>query len=377
MDKKKTQDYRPIIGISHGDFNSINYEIMLKALSDMRMNELFSCVIYGSVKACVYYQNLLDMPKVPIYSTNRSNRTHNKKINVLNLTEEDLPFQPGESTKDAGLWAFKSLEKAVDDLSAGYIHALVTAPIDKHNIQSEQFKYAGHTDYLADKFESTNQLMFLVAGNLRIGVVTGHIPIKEVAQHITTTTVLTKINAMHRSLVYDFGIAQPRIAVLGLNPHASDMGLIGDEEQKEILPAIERARAQKMLVYGPYPADGFFASASYKEFDAILAMYHDQGLIAFKTLAFENGVNFTAGLPVVRTSPAHGTAFDIAGKNIASEASLRAAIYLAADILQNRKAYEINNRNPLMPSRFNKNQQDEDISALPDVDDNNDGLRSI
>lgn len=374
MEKRKVYEYRPIIGISQGDFNGINYEIMLKALGDTRINELFSCLIYGSVKACVYYQNLLELPKVPIFATNRSNRTHGKKINVLNITDDELPFKPGESTKEAGLLAFKSLEKAVEDLKAGYIQALVTAPIDKHNIQSADFRYAGHTDYLADKFESDKQLMLLVSNGLRIGVVTGHIPIKEVARHITKQAVLSKINAMHRSLVYDFGIAQPRIAVLGLNPHASDMGLIGNEEQEEILPAIEHAKRQKMQVYGPYPADGFFAANSHQKFDGVLAMYHDQGLIAFKTLAFENGVNFTAGLPVVRTSPAHGTAFDIAGKNIASEVSLREAIYLAADILNNRREYEYNHKNPLQVTRANYNQQDDDLSALPLEEDSNEGL---
>lgn len=365
----KERDERPLIGISHGDINGINYEIILKALEDKRMMEMFNCILYGSPKAINHYQNSLDLPKVSFNKIKRTDRANLKKYNLIQIGNNEIKISTGDSTKEAGLLAYQAIEKAVFDLDKKYIDALVTAPINKHNIQSDQFKYAGHTDYLADVFKTKDYLMLLVANNLRIGVVTGHIPIKEVSHAITTELIISKIKVMQRSLIYDFGIRNPKIAVLGLNPHASDGGVIGIEEEKVIIPAIEKAKRNKILAFGPYPADGFFASSNYENFDGILAMYHDQGLIPFKTLSFDNGVNFTAGLPVVRTSPDHGTAFDIAGKNIASENSLRHAIYLAADILNNRREYDYYSQNPLKTKHQIDQTKDEDISTLPDEND--------
>jgi 4-hydroxythreonine-4-phosphate dehydrogenase len=366
MERKQGKDDRPLIGISHGDINGINYEIILKAFEDNRMMEMFNCILYGSLKAINHYQNTLDLPKVSFNKTNRTDRTHLKKYNIIPVHDKDINIETGKSTAAAGQLAYQALEKAVSDLGRGYIDALVTAPIDKHNIQSEEFKYAGHTDYLADVFETKNYLMLLVANSLRIGVVTGHIPINKVSESLNSELILSKIKVMQQSLLYDFGIRNPKIAVLGLNPHASDGGVIGNEEEKIIIPAIEKAKKEGILAFGPYPADGFFASSNYTAFDGILAMYHDQGLIPFKTLSFEDGVNFTAGLPVVRTSPAHGTAYDIAGKNQASENSLRQAIYLAADIIQNRKEHNYYSKNPLKTKHQLDQTKDEDISNLTD-----------
>jgi len=375
MDKRHQQDERPLIGISHGDINGINYEIILKSLEDTRMNELYNCILYGSSKVVSHYQNSLELPKIHFNIIKRTDKTNIKKYNLIEIGEGDIKIEVGKSTNHAGQLAYKALERAVSDLSRGYINALVTAPIDKHNIQSEEFKYAGHTDYLGDYFKTKDYLMLLVANTLRIGVVTGHIPIKEVSQKINADLIYSKLKVMHKSMVYDFGIRNPKIAVLGLNPHASDGGLIGNEEQTEIMPAIERAQKDHMLVYGPYPADGFFASSNFQKFDAILAMYHDQGLIPFKTLSFKDGVNFTAGLPVVRTSPAHGTALDIAGKGEASESSMRQAIYLASDIIENRKVYDKYGKNPLKTKYAIDQNKDEDISSLlKDQEDTTEGL---
>ncbi|MCK5776443.1 MAG: 4-hydroxythreonine-4-phosphate dehydrogenase PdxA [Bacteroidales bacterium] len=375
MERKRVSDDRPVIGISHGDINGINYEIIIKSLNDPRMTEMFNCVIYGLSKAVSYYQKSLDIPRLEFNKIRRTDQADLKKVNILDITSEEVSFETGKSTKKAGELAYLALEESVSDLSKRHIDALVTAPIDKNNIQSDKFKYAGHTDYLADMFDTKDYLMLLVSGGLRIGVVTGHIPIHDVSAAIKQELILSKLQVLHNSLVYDFGIRNPKIAVLGLNPHASDDGVIGDEEAKEISPAIEKAQQKKMLVYGPYPADGLFASSNYEKFDAILAMYHDQGLIPFKTLAFKDGVNFTAGLPIVRTSPAHGTALDIAGKNIASEDSMRQAIYLAADIVKNRKDHKEDNHNPLRTKYHSDRNKDEDISTLkPQNDDGAEGL---
>jgi len=317
----------------------------------------------------------MELPHLNFNIIKRTDKTNIKKYNLIEIGEGDIKIEVGKSTSQAGILAYKALERAVNDLSRGYIQALVTAPIDKHNIQSDEFKYAGHTDYLGDYFKTKDYLMLLVANSLRIGVVTGHIPIKEVSQKINADLILSKLKVMHKSMVYDFGIRNPRIAVLGLNPHASDGGLIGNEEQTEIIPAIERAQKDHMLVFGPYPADGFFASLNYQKFDAILAMYHDQGLIPFKTLSFKDGVNFTAGLPVVRTSPAHGTALDIAGKGGASETSIRQAIYLASDIIENRRIFDTYGKNPLKTKHAIDQNKDEDISSLlKDQEDTTEGL---
>jgi 4-hydroxythreonine-4-phosphate dehydrogenase len=362
--ERKNNDDRPIIGISHGDINGINYEIIIKVLEDKRIYELYNCVLYGSSKALTHYQTSLGLQPISFQSSKRLEQLSLNSLNLIQINDNEIKIDTGKSTEMAGKMAYEALRKSVSDLSKGDLDALVTAPIDKSNIQSDEFKFAGHTDYLAAVFQTKDYLMFLVSNNLRVGVVTGHIPISKVAETITTELIMSRLMVMHKSLKIDFGIRNPRIAVLGLNPHASDSGLIGNEEEKKILPAIEKAQRDKMLVYGPYPADGFFASDAFQKFDGILAMYHDQGLIPFKSFSFKDGVNFTAGLPVVRTSPDHGVAFDIAGKNKASEDSLRQAIYLAAEIVHNRKEHEFYSKNPLKTKSTQDSGKDEDISSL-------------
>jgi 4-hydroxythreonine-4-phosphate dehydrogenase len=276
---------------------------------------------------------------------------------MINCWTEDVKIEPGVTNKEVGKYAFMSLERAVNDLLAGDIDALVTAPINKDTIQSEDFNFPGHTEYLQLRAGADDSLMFLVSDTLRVGVVTGHIPVNKVSESITTAGILAKLRLMNTSLRNDFWIRKPRIAVLGLNPHASDNGLIGNEEAEKIIPAIEEARANDILAMGPYAADGFFANGTYLQFDAVLAMYHDQGLIPFKQIAFESGVNFTAGLSFVRTSPDHGTAFDIAGKNQASEVSFREALFAAIHIVKHRRETAVLNENPLA---FGKLTRDRD-----------------
>jgi 4-hydroxythreonine-4-phosphate dehydrogenase len=274
-----------------------------------------------------------------------------KRANIININDQEVKIELGKSTSIAGELALLSLENATEDLKKGLIDVLVTAPINKQNIQSKEFHFPGHTEYLANKFGAEDYLMLMVSNNIRIGVVTGHIPLREVFNQLTEELLLHKIQILHQSLIQDFGIRKPRIALLGLNPHASDNGLLGEEEARIIKPAIDKAFNSGMMVFGPYPADGFFGSSDFTKFDGILAMYHDQGMLPFKTLAFDSGVNFTAGLPIVRTSPAHGTAYDIAGKDEASFESFRAALYLATDIFYNRRQYAEMSINPLEMSK--------------------------
>jgi 4-hydroxythreonine-4-phosphate dehydrogenase len=283
-------------------------------------------------------------------------QAQSKRANMINCWEEDVKIEPGVVNKEVGKYAFLSLERATNDLINGEIDALVTAPINKDTIQSEQFNFPGHTEYLQERDGATDSLMFLVSDTLRVGVVTGHVPIAKIAESITADKIVNKLKLMNTSLKNDFWIRKPRIAVLGLNPHASDNGLIGSEEQEIIIPAIEQARESDVLAFGPYAADGFFANATYLQFDAVLAMYHDQGLIPFKQIAFESGVNFTAGLKFVRTSPDHGTAFDIAGKNQASDISFREALFTAIHIVKHRKEGEILNENPLAFSKLSRDR---------------------
>ncbi len=349
MIKSNKKQDNPIIkvGITHGDFNGISYEIILKTFLDKRNLELLTPVIYGSSKVASYYRKTFDMLDVNFNLVKKADYANSKRANIVNCYNNEIKIEVGKITQQAGEIAFYALEKAVDDLKWGKIDVLVTAPINKKNIQSDKFNFSGHTDYLADKFSAVNHLMLMVSNDLRIGLFTGHLPFKYVAPAITEEVILNKIKVMNESLKMDFNIRKPKIAVLGLNPHASDEGLIGTEEKEIIIPAIDKANDQGMLAFGPFPADGFFSSSNYKNYDAILAMYHDQGMLPFKTFAFETGVNFTAGLPIVRTSPAHGTAFDIAGKNIASPDSFRQAIYTAIDIHRNRQEYNELNKNPL------------------------------
>jgi len=355
MIRTQENENRIAVGISHGDINSISYEVIIKACLDTRITELFVPIVYGLSKAVSYYRKGMSIPDFNFNLIRSADLATAKKSNLINLTEKEIKFEVGESTVAAGELALLSLDAALEDLKKGLIDVLVTAPVNKHNVQDALGKpFSGHTAYLAEKLDTSAYLMLMVGEKMRIGVVTEHIPLEQVASTITTALIQEKLRILDESLRKDFGIRKPRIALLGLNPHAGDNGLIGKEEEDIIVPAIKAAQQKKQLVFGPYPADGFFASENYKQFDAVLAMYHDQGLIPFKALNFENGVNFTAGLPYVRTSPAHGTAYDITGKDIASADAMRAAMYLACEIFKNRELWAELNKNPLGFSKKEK-----------------------
>ena len=355
MIRTPENENRIVVGISQGDINGISYEVIIKSCLDQRILELFIPVVYGFTKVASFHRKLLNIPDFSFNIIHRAEQASLKRPNLINLNDREVKIDLGESTQLAGELSLLSINAAIEDLKKGAIDVLVTGPINKNNVQSATNEvFTGHTEYLASMLGATDQLMLMVSGSLRIGLVTGHIPLGEVAQAISIERILQKLALMEASLLQDFAIRKPRIAVLGLNPHAGDHGLLGNQEQEIILPAIKKASSEGMLVFGPYPADGFFASRQYQQFDGILAMYHDQGLIPFKTLAFENGVNFTAGLPYVRTSPDHGTAFDIAGKDLASPDSMRAAIYLACDIYNNRLMWNEINKNPLAIGKMEK-----------------------
>lgn len=347
MMKQKGNTPKIKVGITHGDFNGISYEIIIKTLMDNRLLDMFTPVIYGSSKIASYYRKTLNFHDMNFNLVKKAEYANSKRTNIINCYEEEVKIEIGKQTNIAGELAFLALEKAVEDINKKEINVLVTAPINKKNIQSEKFNFSGHTDYLANKYNTNDHLMIMVSDKLRIGILTGHIPVKEIANTITEDMILKKIRIMHKSLQMDFGIRKPKIAVLGLNPHAGDKGVIGSEEIEIITPAIQQANNEKILAFGPFPADGFFGSSQYISYDGILAMYHDQGMLPFKSFAFDYGVNYTAGLPIVRTSPAHGTAFDIAGKNIASPNSFRQAIYTAVDIFNKRNQFDELNKNPL------------------------------
>lgn len=336
-----------ILGISHGDVNGISYEVILKTLLDNRIYEVCTPVLYGSAKVAAYHRKALNLPAQNLNLIKSADEATHKKAYLVNCINDDIRVELGKSTPMAGESSFAALQRAVSELKEGKLDALVTGPIDKHNIQSETFKFPGHTEYLAAQFPGSDALMLMVNEVMKIGVVTGHIPLKEVSGNISQDIILKKLKIMNKSLIEDFRIRKPRIAVFSLNPHAGDNGLLGDEEEKIISPAIKTARDQDILAFGPFPADGFFGAGNYTKFDGILAMYHDQGLIPFKALSYEGGVNYTAGLPIVRTSPAHGTAYEIAGKNEASENSFRHALYMACDIIKNREEYKQLTSNPL------------------------------
>lgn len=346
---------KPVIGISIGDVNGIGLEVIIKTFTDNRMLQFCTPVIYGSLSTLNYHRKALDNRSFTVHNIQRIEQVHPNRINLLQVWEENVRITLGEPNPEAGKYAFLSLKSAVEDAKAGKLDAIVTAPIDKFTIQSEEFQFPGHTEYLAKEFESKT-LMLLVGESFRIGVVTGHIPINEVSGHINKDRILEKIYLMHDCLLRDFGIRKPKIAVLGLNPHAGEEGLLGTEEKDIIIPAIEEAKNDEILAFGPFPADGFFGTHMYKNFDGILAMYHDQGLVPFKLMNFETGVNYTAGLQVPRTSPDHGTAYSIAGKNIADERSFREAIYLAAEIVRTRQREDEIHSNPLQ-SRIVKEKE--------------------
>ena len=344
------------VGISIGDVNGIGLEIIIKTLADSKIYDYCTPIVYGHTKVASFHRRATGVSELNFHVINDPSQVQHKKPNMINCWEEDVKIEPGVVSEAGGKYAFKSLERAVFDLKEGYIDALVTAPINKDNIQSDLFNFPGHTEYLQERDGAAESLMFLVSDTLRVGVVTGHIPISKVSESITGDKIVAKLKLMNHSLQNDFWIRKPKIAVLGLNPHASDNGLIGNEEKDTIIPAIEEARNNDILAFGPYSADGFFANGTYLQFDAVLAMYHDQGLIPFKQIAFETGVNFTAGLNFVRTSPDHGTAYDIAGKNMASEISFREALFTAIHIVKHRRETLELNENPLVFTKLSRDR---------------------
>lgn len=330
------------IAITHGDFNGISYEVILKALSDNKMTELCSPIVYGLAKVAAFYKNRLGMQEPGLQVVKNIEQINLKKNNLLNIVEQEVQINIGKSEALAGKMSELALQAVCRDLKAGKVDAVVTAPINKDNIQSETFRFPGHTEFFAQQFDAPDSMMMMVTEGCRIGFVTNHLPVAEVAKAINTDLILKKLRILHKTLRVDFGCSTPKIAVLSLNPHAGDNGLLGKEEKDVVIPAINQAFAEKINAFGPFPADGFFGSGNHTKYDAVLAMYHDEGMIPFKILSRGEGVNFTAGLPIVRTSPAHGTAYDIAGQNKADGQSMRNAIYLAIDILRNRQNFADN-----------------------------------
>lgn len=361
-------EYRLKIGITQGDTNGIGWEVILRTLVDQRMTELFTPVVYGSKQAADFYSKLLDKEDGSV-QWNVISSAEECRRGKLNLVEcGDAKPQPGVASAEAGKAAVEALERAMTDLKEGLIDAMVTAPIMKETVQSETFHFTGHTEFVASHLEG-EPMMIMCSDRLRVGLVTIHIPVAEVSQSISKEKIISSLTTLRQSLKADFGIVEPRIAVLSLNPHAGEGGMLGSEEQEIIKPAIEEAFQEGTLAFGPFPADGLFATGAYAKYDAILAMYHDQGLTPFKTLS-PDGVNFTAGLSEVRTSPDHGTAFDIAGKGEADPQSMRNAIYAAIDIVRNRRNWSYWNRNPLQ--RFER-EKGRDVSVkdlkLPEIEE--------
>ena len=356
------------IGITQGDVNGIGYEVIIKTLCDPRMCELCTPIVYGSAKAASFYKKQIDAAENFGFSTVVSAReAAPKRISLVDCVSGDLRVEPGVLSAAAGEASVAALRAAAADLKAGLIDAVVTAPICKENVQGEQFGFTGHTEFFAHEFGG-DPLMLMCSDLLKVGLVTIHIPVSEVSASVTKQRIVTKLRELRQSLIQDFSVREPRIAVLSLNPHAGDGGLIGSEEKEIIVPAIQAASQQKILAFGPFAADGFFASAGYMKYDAVLAMYHDQGLAPFKALAMDEGVNYTAGLPVVRTSPAHGTAYDIAGKGLASEDSFRQAVYVAIDVFRNRLREKEAHANPLRKQYYER-RDDSDKLKLDSVEE--------
>ena len=335
------------VGLTHGDINGVGYEVILKAFENPVMMDLCTPIVYGSPKVAAYHRKAIDSP-TNFTIINHADEASTTKLNILTCVDDELKVDLGIPSEEAGKAALDALERALADYGEGLIDVLVTAPINKNTIQGENFRFPGHTEYIQERAgEGEKALMILLKDELRVALVTGHVPVSSISSLLTKELIQEKLTIFEHSLQRDFCIEKPRIAVLALNPHAGDGGLIGTEEQEIIIPALEEMKAQGMFCYGPYPADGFFGSEQFTKFDGVLAMYHDQGLAPFKALAMEEGVNFTAGLPIVRTSPAHGTAYDITGKGIASATSLCHAIYTALDVYRNRDFYDEARENPL------------------------------
>jgi len=327
---------KPRIGITLGDLNGIGPEVIIKALADHRLLNLMTPVIYGSTKVLSFYRKMMNLEEFNYSQVKTKGQFFPKAINVVNCWDEVIEINPGQPSRQTARAALLCLKKAVEEVREGLIDGFVTGPIDKNTIHGEEFPFQGHTEYLTQEFNAGESLMLMVGHDLKVGLVTEHIPVKDISSFITRERVELKIRLMELTLKKDFLISKPKIAVLGLNPHAGDEGLLGKEEIDVIRPVIQELKTKGKLIFGPYPADGFFASGQHSKYDGIIAMYHDQGLVAFKTLSFESGINYTAGLPYVRTSPDHGTAYNLAGKNLANEGSMREAMYVACDIIKNR-----------------------------------------
>ncbi len=356
------------VGITQGDVNGIGYEVILKTFAEPMMLELCTPIVYGSPKVAAYHRKALDLP-TNFSIVNSAKEADPDRLSIVNCNKDEVKVELSKPTAEGGRAAFDALEKAVEEYKTGLIDVLVTAPINKHTIHSEEFSFPGHTEFLENALgKGQKALMILMKEDFRVALVTGHIPVSQIASTITKELIEEKIKIFDRSLKQDFAIGAPRIAVLSLNPHAGDEGLLGTEEQDVILPAIKEMTTQGIYCFGPYPADGFMGSGNYTRFDGVLAMYHDQGLAPFKALAMDEGVNYTAGLPVVRTSPAHGTAYDIAGKGIASEDSFRQAVYVAIDVFRNRQREKTARANPLRKQYYEK-RDDSDKLKLDGVEE--------
>lgn len=349
---------KPIIGITIGDINGIGPEVIIKCLSNKRILDQCIPVIYGSSKVMSYYKNIVKNGAFNFSTSSDTTTLSRSKINIINCWNEQAEINVGQIKEEGGKYAYIALERATQDCIAGHIDAIVTAPINKKAMEMANFPHVGHTEYLTEATKSKRSLMMMCSDNLRVALVTNHLPIAEVAKKIDKDIIKQKLETLNKTLIEDFGIEKPVIAVLGLNPHAGDEGLIGQEDDEHIRPVIIEAKKQGILATGPHPADGFFGSSQYTKVDAVLAMYHDQGLVAFKALSFGQGVNYTAGLPIVRTSPDHGTAYDIAGTGKADEKSLRSALYLAIDTARQRTQYKDDRANQLVrkeqPKRYKK-----------------------
>jgi len=336
------------IGITQGDTNGIGYEVIIKSLLDNRITDIFTPIIYGSSRFVSYYKKLIEgADSFAVNVISSASEAHPKRINLIQCIPDNFTVEPGKRSPDGAKAALAALQAAVQDVKASKINALVTAPFNKQTVHEGGFAFPGHTEFLANSFNVSRYIMLLCSDALRVGVVTGHIPIAEIKAQLTKDLIVQKIKQLNDSLQFDFQITKPKIAVLGLNPHAGDGGVLGDEEQQVVIPAISEASQHGLLAFGPYPSDGFFGTMAFRAFDAVLAMYHDQGLVPFKTIAFHSGYNFTAGLPIVRTSPDHGTAYDIAGKDKASPESMAAAIYAANDLYKSRIQYTELKKNAL------------------------------
>ena len=368
MDNKKIR-----VAITHGDTNGVGYEIIFKVFADSAMLDLCTPIIYGSPRVAIFHRKALNLP-TNFNTVQSADEAVDGKVNLVSCFDEEVKVDMGQPTAESGRAAYLALERAMEDYEKGYYDVLVTAPICKSAIQGEDFHFPGHTEYLEKCFGGLDKkaLMILMKDDLRVALVTGHIPLSQVASSLNVGDIVNKLRIFNQSLKQDFGIVKPRIAVLSLNPHAGDAGLLGTEEETIIIPAMQEAEKKGVMSFGPYAADGFFGSQMYDKFDGVLAMYHDQGLAPFKTLAMDDGVNYTAGLPIVRTSPAHGTAYDIAGQNVASEESFRQALYAALDIFRNRLRYQEATANPLRKQYFDRGGDNEKLDLTKD--DDTDGL---